>query len=395
MSSGDGTYAFLGNSYAIASTQSGSLNSFQYNASGDLIFNGDFTPGGASGQLFVNPFAVDKRNEYVLYYPSGGQLWRRSADAANNSDWDRLINVTVPGGYSISAIAAGIRNGQSVLYFAASGMEVPPKLYRLDNADTATGSATEVSIANVDVDDNNDSYLHGIAINPNDGNEILAVMSNYNVVGVYHSANGGASYTAVEGNLLGNSTAPGPSMRTAAILPANAGTFYLLGTSVGVYSTENLAGGNTVWEQEAADDLGSAIVEHIAVRPSDGYVALATHGRGVFLGTPLNPVPVEDAPELQPRSFQLAQNYPNPFNPSTTIAFSIAQASRVSISIYDVAGRHIETVLAEALKEPGLHQVAFDAGALSSGSYIYRLEATPLGASHAAFRDSKVMVLSK
>jgi hypothetical protein len=169
----------------------------------------------------------------------------------------------------------------------------------------------------------------------------------------------------------------------------------LLGTSVGVYSTENLAGGNTVWEQEAADDLGSAIVEHIAVRPSDGYVALATHGRGVFLGTPLNPVPVEDAPELQPRSFQLAQNYPNPFNPSTTIAFSIAQASRVSISIYDVAGRHIETVLAEALKEPGLHQVAFDAGALSSGSYIYRLEATPLGASHAAFRDSKVMVLSK
>lgn len=395
VSSGDGTYAYLGETYAIASTQNGSISAYRYDASGDLLYNGDITPSGANGQLFVNPFAIDKINETIIYYPAGNRLYRRGAEAEDPSDWDQLSNITLQAGYSISAIASGIINANSVLYFAASGIDLVPKLYRLENASTSTVAAAEVSIPSTLLNDLTDAYIHDIAINPNNGNEILVVMSNYNVIGAYHSSNGGTSYTPVEGNLTGTEENPGPSLRSAAILPSRNSTIYMLGTSIGLFSTETLAGATTNWEQEAANRLGSAIVEQIEVRPADGRIALATHGRGVFLGTPLNPVPNEDEPTIQPDAFTLAQNYPNPFNPSTTISFSLAQASRVSLTVYDITGRHVESLLVEAPKTPGQHHIQFDAGTLSSGSYIYTVEATPLGTVGATYKESKVMVLSK
>lgn len=395
VSSGDGTYAFLGEEYAIASTQNGAISAYRYDASGDLLYNGEITPAGASGQLFVNPFAVDKIDENIIYYPAGNKLYRRGAEAEDPTDWDQLTSIILPAGYSISALASGIFNGNSVLYFAASGLNIAPKVYRLDDAASSTAAATEVSIANVSLDEDGDSYIHDIAVNPNNGNEILVVMSNYNVIGAYHSLNGGTSYTPVEGNLTGTEENPGPSIRSAAILQGRNSTIYMLGTSIGLFSTETLSGAGTNWEQEAADRLGSAIVEKIAVRPSDGRIALATHGRGVFLGTPLNPVPNEDEPTIQPNAFALDQNYPNPFNPSTTISFSLAQASRVSLAVYDITGRRLESLLVDAPREPGQHSINFDAGTLSSGSYIYTVEASPLGATGTTYKESKVMVLSK
>lgn len=397
VSSGDGTYAFLGEGYAIASTQNGAISAYRYDASGDLLYNGEITPAGANGQLFVNPFAIDKIDENIIYYPAGNQLYRRGPEAENPTDWDQLNSISLPAGYSISALESGIFNGNSVLYFAASGIDLKPKVYRLDDAAVSTSAATEISIPDPPppAEPLLDAYIHDIAVNPNNGNEILVVMSNYNVIGTYHSSNGGTSYSAVEGNLTGTEIAPGPSIRSAAILQGRNSTIYLLGTSIGLFSTETLAGGSTNWEQEAAARLGSAIVEQIAVRPSDGRIALATHGRGVFLGTPLNPVPNEDEPTIQPNAFSLAQNYPNPFNPSTTISFSLAQASRVSLDVYDITGRRLKSLLVDAVKEPGQHSLAFHAGTLSSGSYIYTVEARPLGTAGATYKESKVMILSK
>jgi hypothetical protein len=75
-----------------------------------------------------------------------------------------------------------------------------------------------------------------------------------------------------------------------------------------------------------------------------------------------------------PEAYRLWQNYPNPFNPSTTIRYELSQSSVVRLSVYDVVGREI-AVLVDGKREAGVHEVSFDASALSSGVYLYKLQA--------------------
>jgi len=72
-------------------------------------------------------------------------------------------------------------------------------------------------------------------------------------------------------------------------------------------------------------------------------------------------------------SFKLEQNYPNPFNPTTQITYSIPVQSHVKLNIYNVLGNEVATLVDEE-KPAGEYSVKFDASALSSGIYIYRLQ---------------------
>ncbi len=80
-----------------------------------------------------------------------------------------------------------------------------------------------------------------------------------------------------------------------------------------------------------------------------------------------------DHPQL-PAAFTLAQNYPNPFNPATTISFALPRASRMSLTLFDVNGRHVRT-LYDDWRKPGYHALALDARALPSGIYFIRMSA--------------------
>ena len=70
----------------------------------------------------------------------------------------------------------------------------------------------------------------------------------------------------------------------------------------------------------------------------------------------------------------LNQNYPNPFNPATRITFSIGQPSNVKLTVYNVLGQKVAT-LVDRYMSAGEESVVFDASKLSSGLYIYRLDA--------------------
>lgn len=78
--------------------------------------------------------------------------------------------------------------------------------------------------------------------------------------------------------------------------------------------------------------------------------------------------------EEVPSSYKLGQNYPNPFNPTTTINYELAEAGMVELEVFDMLGRKVAEVVNER-KAAGTYTVSFDARKLSSGIYIYRLQA--------------------
>jgi hypothetical protein len=81
-----------------------------------------------------------------------------------------------------------------------------------------------------------------------------------------------------------------------------------------------------------------------------------------------------DGGQFLPREYRLRQNYPNPFNPSTLITFELPVQSDVRVMVYDITGRMVAS-LAEGVMQAGSHTVSFNAENLSSGVYIYRLQA--------------------
>ncbi len=74
-----------------------------------------------------------------------------------------------------------------------------------------------------------------------------------------------------------------------------------------------------------------------------------------------------------PRSFELHQNYPNPFNPSTQIRFDLPSSSHVRLTVYDIEGRRV-TTLVDRTVAAGNHAIDFHADALPSGTYLYQLQ---------------------
>jgi len=107
---------------------------------------------------------------------------------------------------------------------------------------------------------------------------------------------------------------------------------------------------------------------------SDGT---ATAGSASLSVTPESPLAVKTPSAVQPTSYSLEQNYPNPFNPTTQIAFNIAQTERVDISIFNILGQKVATVV-DGEMGSGAHIVMWNGRnqngeLLPSGVYFYRL----------------------
>lgn len=81
-----------------------------------------------------------------------------------------------------------------------------------------------------------------------------------------------------------------------------------------------------------------------------------------------------DDPDIEiPSVVSLSQNYPNPFNPSTNIQFTLSSDEQISLTVYDITGRRVATLVNGEHRAAGTHTVTFNASGLASGMYLYRL----------------------
>lgn len=510
ISSGDGGYSFFTENYIYVSTQNGLVRRWAIDSDGDIANPFAFVhPTVSSGQLFIHPYTIDPNDEGIMYYPSTNEqgtnsgsddvstLYRNTEtdEISNQSSsgatqgWEELSDTQLPAGYQISALEVS-RNPADVLYYGGSSGSQAPIIKRLDNASTSNSEPVDVSIPNAPAG----AFVHDIAVNPANSNDVLVVMSNYNIVGLYHTADGGNSWEAVEGNLQGSSdpgsTNLGPSLRSATIVPSSSGAIYILATSTGIYATQNLDGNNTQWGRESGfdggePDIGFSVVENITARFSDGDVAVGTHGRGMFVGRfqgtiavpdlpmiSLNPdearagepiditatnftfssdisvnnvlfgeseVPAAEITEvtgsqitvivprntldptaedrtisvrvdrdsgtdpqavtftvLPPNENRLDQNFPNPFTEGDNmrIPISLQRTSDVTIVIYDVMGRRVDTPLKSERYQAGTYNIPIEFSGRASGVYIYRIVAEPTGSGN-TFVSSKKFTFVK
>ena len=147
-----------------------------------------------------------------------------------------------------------------------------------------------------------------------------------------------------------------------------------------LYVFSNSASSDSMWTRKAiylggvsglnnGDSIYVGFREHVLNNLNDGAIINIDLVEGVgslVVGTGNNS-------ELVADQYGLAQNYPNPFNPSTTITYNIPQSGNVKLTVYDVLGNEITTLVNE-FKIAGTHQRDFNAGWLASGLYFYKIE---------------------
>lgn len=133
------------------------------------------------------------------------------------------------------------------------------------------------------------------------------------------------------------------------------------------------------------------VLYKIAVGQAGDRLSSLTNLRSVLLSEAGSPTGLDDGYDNElPRSFALMQNYPNPFNPETVIRYSLPTASTVTITVHNILGRQVATLI-DSYQSAGTHDVVWDGTNLygeqvASGVYFYRLR-TEQGV------DSRKMIL--
>ncbi len=300
---GDGSYCAIasdGNYYM--SSQQGSMARFDLDTDGTVKRYSRIDPAGTvrDSFLFVNPFVLDPNDQKRLYVPYRHSIFR--CIDATLSPWGKWETTgSTAGGWDtlpvptnqevVSAIAISTQPANRLYYGTQTG-----QLYRVDDANGAV--VTKKAIKGPTFPGAN---IECICVNPHNADSVLVVFSNYNVQSMFFSADGGTTWSAVGGNLEGaiDGIGNGPSCRWAKFCWVQGKCLTLVGTSVGLFSTALLNGPSTVWVREAASSVGSNIVTMIEYREQDNFVAIATHGNGMFSGILNSLPPPPDAPVLE------------------------------------------------------------------------------------------------
>lgn len=346
---GDGSYCrFLPDGKIVASAQLGRIARLEIDTIGRPLKYARLDPAQLyrSDYDFINPFVLDPFNPTLMYLPARNRLFRNTDIFAkplseqfdstrwNTSLWVELSNCIPLTGHEISAIAISEAN-PNVLYYATN----KGSLYRVRNANT--GQPAPESIRGTAFSNGN---INCIALDPLDSNRITVVFSNYGVVSLFTTTDGGQSWNPIAGNLEENpnGSGSGPSCRWAAVMKlANGNNCWFVGTSTGLFATDTLNDMQTRWIRQSPQYIGHNIVTMIDVRRQDYAIAVSTHGNGIYSANIASPFQITGLQPLNKpeQKFIVA---PNPVtNRKTRIIPLNAEDAPLEAALYSMNGQYI------------------------------------------------------
>lgn len=176
--------------------------------------------------------------------------------------------------------------------------------------------------------------------------------------GFFRSTDNGDSWASINNGITSFGTA---------IYCHPSGDVYASSLGGGAYlSTDN---GNS-WNQVNSGLTANTIFAFSL--DNSGHLLAGTWANGVFRSVETT-VSIADDSDQIPLKIALHQNYPNPFNSTTRIAYELPRSSYVTLSIYDLLGRSVQTLVSE-FQTTGIHSINFNSSHVSSGVYLYQLK---------------------
>ena len=229
-----------------------------------------------SAGLFINPYDYDD-GQNIMYATYGSRSILRWKDANTSSSANTLtISSLVTRGSGTSNTPTAFRvspyTKDRVFIGGSKGA-----ITRLDNASTVTTSTVNANTTDITGSDFDSGYVSCVNTGTSD-NFLVATFSSYGVKHVFVSNNAGVSWTNIDGT-PGSGGLPDVPVRWAVFDPQNNNRLFIA-TEVGVYSTDNANGANTVWAAETT--FPTVRTDALQIRLSDNTMLAATHGRGLF-----------------------------------------------------------------------------------------------------------------
>lgn len=246
----------------------------------------NFTSGGDKG-MFINPWDYDNNNNAIYAAWTAGNYFRWP-DPATSGSGTAVAHASIVG--TISMVTVSPYTAHQIYLGTNSG-----SLLKVSSANTATPTVTSIKDGAMPAA----GYVSSIKTGTSDENLIMS-FSNYGVLNVWVSTNGGTSWTAIDGNL------PDMPVRSVMFYPGS-NSKAIIATETGVWETDNINGGSTVWTANSTFPL--VRTDMLEFRPFDGTIAAATHGRGIW--TAVIPIPVTTWTGVTSTDWTVASNWNN------------------------------------------------------------------------------------
>jgi len=214
----------------------------------------------------------------------------------------------------------------------------------------------------------NNRNISALVVN---GDNIFAgTYNSFPFYGVYLSSNNGASWTQTS---LNN--------QNVSSLAVSGNNIFAGSIDNGFYVSNN----NGVSWLQRNEGLGTSLINTLCIL--NNYIFAGTYGYSVYRRSLGELIGIQPVSNEIPNTFLLSQNYPNPFNPATNIKFALPESGFVKLTVFDMLGREIETLVNKNMNA-GTYNADWDAANYSSGVYFYRLHS-------GKFSEIRKMVLIK
>ncbi|HEX2901478.1 MAG TPA: PKD domain-containing protein, partial [Bacteroidia bacterium] len=253
---GDGAFCHIDQDQPQFQWTSYVYNDFYRSVNGGASWTSVSTTGG----MFISPTDYDNVGNRLYGHRGNNNYMRWDNPQSGNT----FATVAVAGfGGQVASVTCSPNTANRVFFGISNG-----DVFRVDDAHTGVPIATNISTGLPA------AYPSCIEVEIGNDNHLLVCYANYGVNSIWESVNGGASWTSVEGNM------PDMPVRWLLLNP-NDNTQALAATELGVWYTDLLAGGATVWAPGNAG-LANVRVDMMQLRTSDDLVVASTHGRGLF-----------------------------------------------------------------------------------------------------------------